>query len=705
MMSTGKTFFLRSALFVGLVSVVTTIIYFTPEPDRTFLSCERPCHELDWPMICRLKLTLEVYQTLSWSCGECPRNQTDCFNPNCVTADGVTQALLTANRQLPGPSIQVCENDILVVDVWNRVPGAGVGVHWRGMPQKETPFMDGVPMVTQCPIPAHTTFQYKFRASKAGTHLWHAHSGAESADGLFGALVVRQPFSKDPHRALYDVDDPDHVIVLAEWSRGFALQRLADAHASTGDAGSPDLVDTLLINGRGEDRTLDLENEVEGSSAGGEGSLPPPTPVASFKVRTGLRHRFRVAHAGGVAGCPVRLSIDGHTLSIITLDGNPTMPSEVKSFILSPGERADFILSADQPVGDYWMRVAADKGEGGKELPADCRSLTQKAVVRYVSLDIKPRINYAFPETAPHKTNPRHHPQTTPRPDRRDFAAEVLLNSVDEVCGDNSDVLCVTEVRALKRMDPALADPKLDRKLFIPFDFHMVSTDNVSYPPFLVPGNKDVRVPRVANYTFMYPPSPLVSQADDIPSDIRCSQDVFPRRCPTTQVRNIGHKDSDGSRMEHEADVCECVHQIDIPLGERVELILIDEGGASDWGHVFHMHGYSFHVVALGSLEAKDLKGTMITEALKELDRNGKIYRNLVDPIVKDTVSIPNGGYAILRFKADNPGYWLLHDQHVSHSSWGLNVILHVGRDDQMPPAPPGFPKCGSWIGPEFFLI
>lgn len=74
-------------------------------------------------------------------------------------------------------NFQVCENDILVVDVTNKIPGQGVAVHWRGQPQKETPYMDGVSMVTQCPIPAHTTFQYKFRASQVGTHLWQVHTG------------------------------------------------------------------------------------------------------------------------------------------------------------------------------------------------------------------------------------------------------------------------------------------------------------------------------------------------------------------------------------------------------------------------------------------------------------------------------------------------------------------------------------------------
>ena len=33
--------------------------------EANFATCERPCNELDWPMICRIKLTLEVYQTFS----------------------------------------------------------------------------------------------------------------------------------------------------------------------------------------------------------------------------------------------------------------------------------------------------------------------------------------------------------------------------------------------------------------------------------------------------------------------------------------------------------------------------------------------------------------------------------------------------------------------------------------------------------------
>lgn len=76
----------------------------------------------------------------------------------------------------------MCERDILVVDVVNKVPGAAVTVHWRGQSQRETPFMDGAPMITQCPINSFTTFQYKLRASNPGTHLWQVQTGRSEVE-------------------------------------------------------------------------------------------------------------------------------------------------------------------------------------------------------------------------------------------------------------------------------------------------------------------------------------------------------------------------------------------------------------------------------------------------------------------------------------------------------------------------------------------
>lgn len=75
---------------------------------------------------------------------------------------------------------QVCIHDIVVVDVMNRIPERSISIHWRGQSLHKNPLMDGVSMVSQCPITSYTTFQYKFRASDPGTHLWQIHNGEQS---------------------------------------------------------------------------------------------------------------------------------------------------------------------------------------------------------------------------------------------------------------------------------------------------------------------------------------------------------------------------------------------------------------------------------------------------------------------------------------------------------------------------------------------
>lgn len=67
---------------------------------------------------------------------------------------------------------------------------------------------------------------------------------------------------------------------------------------------------------------------------------------------------------------------------------------------------------------------------------------------------------------------------------------------------------------------------------------------------------------------------------------------------------------------------------------------------------MFHMHGYSVHVVA--AVVGLGLQGV---DLVKQLDARNQLFpRNLHNPVVKDTVSVPVGGVLAARFKADNPG-------------------------------------------------
>lgn len=67
--------------------------------------------------------------------------------------------------------------------------------------------------------------------------------------------------------------------------------------------------------------------------------------------------------------------------------------------------------------------------------------------------------------------------------------------------------------------------------------------------------------------------------------------------------------------------------------------------------HQLHLHGYTFAVLGWGELGRNLTRKQVIN-----LDKEGQLKRNFVKPPLKDTVSVPKGGYTIIRFKATNVG-------------------------------------------------
>lgn len=53
--------------------------------------------------------------------------------------------------------------------------------------------MDGVPAITQCPIPPGGSFTYSFTADLYGTSWYHSHYSAQYAAGLVGPMVIHGP--------------------------------------------------------------------------------------------------------------------------------------------------------------------------------------------------------------------------------------------------------------------------------------------------------------------------------------------------------------------------------------------------------------------------------------------------------------------------------------------------------------------------------
>lgn len=162
-----------------------------------------------------VKITDHDFVICYRACQVCTPNATNSVwsHCQCVLADGVERGILTVNRMLPGPSIQVgkihwfsngicdecyyftflcpqvCEGDKVVIDVRNSMEGMEATIHWHGIHQRGTQYSDGVPYVTQCPILNGNTFRYQWLAGNAGTHFWHAHTGMRFRDYLFVIYV------------------------------------------------------------------------------------------------------------------------------------------------------------------------------------------------------------------------------------------------------------------------------------------------------------------------------------------------------------------------------------------------------------------------------------------------------------------------------------------------------------------------------------
>jgi FtsP/CotA-like multicopper oxidase with cupredoxin domain len=73
--------------------------------------------------------------------------------------------------------------------------------------------------------------------------------------------------------------------------------------------------------------------------------------------------------------------------------------------------------------------------------------------------------------------------------------------------------------------------------------------------------------------------------------------------------------------------------------------------------HPIHLHGFELILIDMGQFN--DTSYTL-AEKLKILSKksNTKFFERNV---IKDTLPVPSNGYVIFRFKADNPGWWLLH--------------------------------------------
>jgi manganese oxidase len=113
------------------------------------------------------------------------------------------------NGSCPGPTIQVTQGDRVRVIFENGLPESS-SLHWHGL---ELPIeQDGVPWISQRPVPPGGTYTYEFTVHQEGTFFYHAHSAMQEMIGQLGMFIAH------PAKPYVPNVDHDYGIVLQQWA-------------------------------------------------------------------------------------------------------------------------------------------------------------------------------------------------------------------------------------------------------------------------------------------------------------------------------------------------------------------------------------------------------------------------------------------------------------------------------------------------------
>ena len=492
-------------------------------------------------------------------------NNYDVGYTEAATVDGKSyRPFIAVNGRSPGPTLIVTEDQTVIVNVKNNIRGESITIHWHGQLQMDTPWMDGVAFVSQCPLTSRGTFRYIFKAQPSGTFWYHSHVEGQRGDGLLGALIVREKMVDAAYRDLKDLPD-QHTFVLQDWWPQpfldvFTVKHSADNYypSAVGELprlGSPYSVSNLpdgsdhgtipffsgLINGKGKHRDVPFEK----------------SRLATFKVDYMKSYRFRVI--GGQSLFGYKISIDQHKLIVISTDGSLIQPiREVDYLIVYPGERFDFILNANaNPSKYYWIRAETLEvnvtDSNGPPYPSLGNSV--KAVLYYSFAKEPNSTDYSTIRSTPLRSCTQSIPC-------------VAVNCPFQAFHESYHTKCVN-LCDFKLLNPTALeslpsnDPSAGQEYFLNFGYSGAQGQ--------LPDNINGR-------SLLLPPEPLQLQSLFGPIDL------VGITCPS-----LGSQPC--------LDGCRCLQMLSVPYGQTVRLVLVNTGNES---HAIHLHGHSFFVAAVG---------------------------------------------------------------------------------------------------------
>jgi FtsP/CotA-like multicopper oxidase with cupredoxin domain len=562
------------------------------------------------------------------------------FNITRDTAapDGVSKSMVLVNGQSPGPLIEANTGDRIRVVVNNQMSHEGTSIHWHGIDQRNSAWMDGVQGVSQCAIPPGESFTYEFDLpDQRGTFWYHAHVRVQYTDGLYGPLIIHDPEEKVPK-----VDD-DKILMIGELYHQTGDKLLNDfmSHSPPWSPQMPGMEpppDNIVMNGQSLFNCSALsrrdtpspqsgggmmehgDQQVHGVpsnsgmmehgdqhghgsgmsvASGSQDAAPPECNGGSrYKTRVKSGHNVRIRLISHSTSTPTWFTIDSHVLSIIEVDGVEIEPILTSRVFMYPGQRYSVVVHANQTSGNYLMRTAA-------------------------------------------AVNCFHMPRHGPTPGLTIVGNEATgVLSYDEIEDDATPIGTAWDIKSFS--SPGVGpEPWKGSCHDLPFglakpmramEAYEVGDRNYHYFSYRRSGPSTIINDTV--YAASEDDALLWKALD--PAVVNGSQSLGSTR--------IGGKPKQ-----------QVLLSLDHEKGAQIVI-----NADNMMSHPWHLHGQNFQVVGWGN-------GNFGASKTKW---------KLNNPMRRDTITVPGNGHVVLRIRADNPGIWALHCHILWHAEGGMFVTV-----------------------------
>ncbi|KAF2021768.1 multicopper oxidase [Aaosphaeria arxii CBS 175.79] len=260
-----------------------------------------------------------------------------------LNPDGVYRDMILINGMFPGPLIECNEGDEIVVHVSNRGSNA-TSIHWHGLFQNGTNWMDGTVGVTQCPIAPGRDFTYRFNVSRqTGTYWYHSHMSMQASDGVVGPIVIHSRKEEELQKIPYA---EDRVVLVSDHYYDLSSDLMMDYLAPDRENDEP-VPPAAVINGRQQRDCATVPNRRCDSSN---------RKRALFDLASHHNTRLRFINVGAFA--EFQIQIDEHEFYVSEVDGTDVMPQAIHRLNINPAQRYSIIVVPPKSnKGLYWLRA------------------------------------------------------------------------------------------------------------------------------------------------------------------------------------------------------------------------------------------------------------------------------------------------------------------------------------------------------------